>query len=133
VNAGTVSYRIRQIIDNVSASFTAIYIDTAEITISTACAADTTDPNFSETKIMVAPNPPTGNTTSLIVETNEAIPDMPIAVFDMKGRLVMQLQRSKPAGKAIFEIPVDRLSNGKYIIRVNNGKKTIGKTSLLKL
>ncbi len=133
VNAGTVSYRIRQIIDNVPASFTAIYIDTAEITISTACAADTTDPNSSETKIMVAPNPPIGNTTSLIVETNEAIPDMPIAVFDMKGRLVMQLQRSKPAGKAIFEIPVDRLSKGKYIIRVNNGRKTIGKASLLKL
>ena len=33
VNAGTVSYRIRQIIDTAAASFTAIYIDTAEITI----------------------------------------------------------------------------------------------------
>jgi hypothetical protein len=58
---------------------------------------------------------------------------MPIAIYDMGGRLVLQLQRSKPAGKAIFEIPVDKLAKGKYIIKVNNGRKTLGKTTLLKL
>jgi len=134
LNAGTVSYRIRQIIDTAATSFTAIYIDTAEITISSSCTTtDTTDPNSSESSIIIAPNPPIGSTTSLIVETNDAIADMPITVYDMQGRLVLQLQRSKPAGKAIFEIPIDRLAKGKYIIRVNNGRKTIGKTSLLNL
>jgi len=134
LNAGTVSYRIRQIIDTAATSFTAIYIDTAEITISSSCTTtDTTDPNSSESSIIIAPNPPIGSTTSLIVETNDAIADMPITVYDMQGRLVLQLQRSKPAGKAIFEIPIDRLARGKYMIRVNNGRKTIGKTSLLKL
>jgi hypothetical protein len=130
VNAGTFSYRIRQIIDTAAASFTAIYIDTAEINVTASCP---TDPNSSQAKIFTAPNPPTTNTTSLVVETQDAIADLSIAMYDMKGRLVMQFHRSKPTGKAIFEIPVDRLAKGKYIIRVNNGRKTIGKTSLLKL
>ncbi len=134
VNTGPVSYRIRQIIDTAAASFTAINIDTVEITLTADCAAiDTTDPNSPQTKIFLSPNPPAGNTTSLIVETKDAIADLGIAMYDMKGRLIMQLRRSKPTGKAVFEIPVDRLAKGKYIIRVNNGRKSIGKTSLLKL
>ena len=134
VAAGTVSFRIRQIIDTTVASLTAVYLDTTEIVLVSPCTTTgTNDPNASETKVIVAPNPPAGNSISLVVETNEAITDMPIAIYDMKGRLVLQLQRSKPAGRAVFGIPVDRLAKGKYIIRVNNGRKTIGTTSLLKL
>ena len=134
VNAGTVSYRIRQIIDTATAGFTAIYIDTAEVTTTSACTTTATnDPNASETKIIIAPNPSKGGVVSLIVETNDAIADMPITIFNMKGQLVMRLQRSKPAGKAVVEIPVDRLARGKYIIKINDGRKTLGKTSLLRL
>ena len=131
--AGTISYRIRQIIDTTSTTFYAVYIDTADITIATACNSNpTTDPNIAGTKIIVAPNPANG-TASLIIETNYAIDNMLIAVYDMKGRLMLQLQQSKVAGKILVDLPVNKLAKGKYIIKVNDGRKTIGKTELLKL
>ena len=134
VNSGAVIYRIRQIIDTASASFADIYIDTVEVTAASSCTTTgTNEPTASDTKITIAPNPSTGGPASLIVETNDAIPNMPIAIYDMGGKLVLQLQRSKPAGKAVFEIPVERLAKGKYIIKVNSDRKTLGKTSLLKL
>ncbi len=134
VTLGDVAYRIRQIIDTTSASFAEVYIDTVVVIATNSCTTtDTNEPNASSTKITIAPNPSTGTPALLIVETNDAIPNLSIALYDMTGRLVLQLQRSKPAGKAIFEIPVDNLAKGKYIIKVNNGRKTLGKTALLKL
>lgn len=133
IAAGTVSYRIRQIVDTAAAAFFAVYIDTADITIATACTTTATaDPDINGTKITVAPNPASGAAT-LIIETNYAIAAMPIAVYDMKGRLILQLQRSKTAGKISVDLPVNKLAKGKYIIKVNKGPKTIGKTELLKL
>ena len=113
--------------------FYATYIDTAVITIAAACnATATTDPVIAGAKIIVAPNPASG-VASLVVETNYAIANLAIEVYDMKGRLILQLERSKPSGKIIIDLPVTKLAKGKYIIRVNNGRKNIGKTGLLKL
>lgn len=131
--AGTVSYRIRQIIDTSSASFTAVYIDTANIVLASACTTTgTTDPNQGEVKIFVQPNPATSNTV-LVVQTTNPIANMPVNIYDMKGRLVMQLQKSKGAGKATFDLPSDKLSKGKYIVMVYNGNKVVGSTEFLKL
>jgi serine protease AprX len=133
VAAGTISYRIRQIMDTAAATFYAAYIDTAHVTIATACTTTaTTDPDITGTTITVAPNPASGSTT-LIIETNFAIANMPVALYDMEGRLMLQLQRSKAAGKLSIDLPVNKLAKGKYIIKVNKGTKTIGKTELLKL
>lgn len=133
VVAGTVSYRIRQILDTAAATFYAAYIDTANVTIATACTTTaTTDPDIAGTKLTVAPNPASGSTT-LIIETNFAIATMPVAVYDMEGRLMLQLRQSKAAGKISIDLPVNKLAKGKYIIKVCKGNKTIGKTELLKL
>jgi hypothetical protein len=56
---------------------------------------------------------------------------MPIAIYDMQGRLVMQLQKTKGSGKAIIDLPIQKFVKGKYIIKVYNKQKTIGTTSLL--
>lgn len=131
LNTGNISYRIRQIIDTVSASFTAVYIDTVTVNNTINCPGT---PNPDNTvNIIVAPNPPSGETATLIVETTYAIENMPIAVYDMKGRLMIQLSKSKTAGKVLIDIPTEKLARGRYIVRVNNGSKTIGKTTLLKL
>jgi hypothetical protein len=129
VNAGNISYRIRQVIDTASASFSAVYIDTVNVSNTVNCPG-TTNPS---SIVVVAPNPPLGETATLIIETNYAIENMPIAVYDMKGRLMMQLSKSKAVGKILIDIPIEKLARGKYIIRVNNGSKTVGKTTLLKL
>lgn len=129
-NPGTVSYRIRQIIDTSPDSFTGVYIDTADVSITTTCAG-AGDPN--KIIVMVQPNPVPGSTTLLVVETPYAVSDMPVAVYDAKGRLVMQLQSNKGIGRKTIDINIERLSKGKYYIHVLNGSQTIGVAGMLKL
>ncbi|MFI5133770.1 MAG: S8 family serine peptidase [Chitinophagales bacterium] len=127
VAAGTISYRIRQIIDTAAATFTAAYIDTANVTLATACLVITTD------RVALAPNPPQNNQVTLIVETGYAVSSMPINVYDMKGSLVIKMNQSKLAGRATFDLPISKLQKGKYIIKVYNGQKIIGTAELLNL
>ena len=131
---GTVSYRIRQIIDTASASFTAVYIDTANITIPSGCfATGTGNPNINTESVTVQPNPVSGSNVTLVVETSYAVTNMPIAIYDAKGRLMMQLANAKGAGKKTIDLDISRLAKGKYYIKVLNGQKTIGTAELLRL
>ncbi len=70
---------------------------------------------------------------SLVVETTYAVPNMPVAIYDMKGSLLMKMSESKAAGRLIIDLPISRLAKGTYIIKVYNDKKIIGTTSLLNL
>ena len=131
MGAGITSYRIRQIIDTSTADFSAVFIDTASITLDSACKTiGPVDP--AADKIIVQPSP-TNSDATLIVETNLAIPDMPVTIYDMNGRLVMKLQASKGPGKVTIALPVNVLAKGKYIITVYDNSKTIGSANLLKL
>ena len=132
--AGIVSYRIRQIIDTAIATFTAVYIDTANVMISSACPIPGNgNPPPVEDLVTVRPNPVSGSTVTLIVETAYAVTNMPIAIYDGKGRLVMQLQDSKGTGRKTIELNIGKLAKGKYYIKVLNGEKKIGIAELLKL
>lgn len=134
VPAGTVSYRINQFIDTAAATLTSAYIDTASVTIAAGCfATGTIDPNAAKEIVMVQPNPVSGSTVTLIVQTPYAVPNMPIAVYDAKGRLMMQWKESKSTGKKTISLVVDRFAKGKYYIKVYNGQKAIGTAELLKL
>lgn len=131
---GVVSYRIRQIIDTATATFTAVYIDTANVTITGGCFATGTgnvDPN--KESVTIQPNPVSGSTITLVVETPYAVTNMPIAVYDSKGRLMMQLSSSKGTGKKTIELVIDGLAKGKYYVKVLNGVKTIGTAEMMKL
>jgi hypothetical protein len=132
--AGIVSYRIRQIIDTATATFAAVYIDTADVTIPGGClATGTIDPDLNKVLVTVQPNPVAGSLANLVVETTYAVSNMPIVVYDEKGRVLMNLSNSKGTGKKIIELHIERLAKGKYYIKVLNGSKTIGTTELLKL
>ena len=133
-STGNFSYRIRQIIDTAAASFYAVYIDTTNISISTACIiTSTTNPIPTKELVMVQPNPVSGTTVTVVVETPYAVSNMPIAVYDAKGRLVMQLKDAKATGRKLIDLNISRLSKGKYYINVFNGQKSIGIAELLKL
>jgi len=133
-STGLYTYRIRQVIDTVTASFTAIYIDTTTITISSPCVVTgipTPDPN--KERIVLQPNPIAGSTVTLVIETPYAITNMPIAVYDSKGGMVLQLQETKGTGRKTIDLPVGRLAAGKYYVSVFNGQRTIGTVELIKL
>lgn len=123
ISAGTISYRIRQIIDADAATFTAIYIDTANVTLSTDCPG--TD------RIRVRPNPAPGQ-VFLEITTGYPVPDMPVFIYDANGRLMHKMQLSKGTGQAMFDLPMDRFASGVYFISVFNKDKLIATVELLK-
>ena len=134
LNAGTVSYRIRQIVDTAAASFKAVYIDTANTTVPAGCFATgtgNTDPV--KEKIIIQPNPVSGSTLSLVVETPYAINEMPVRIYDTKGSLVFSQKSSKGSGKKTIELTISQLQAGKYYISVYNGQKLLGTAELIKL
>src|SRR5262249_49972473 len=80
--AGTVSYRIQQVVDTTPASLTAAYIDTMNITLSSSCITTGVPPvNPNAELIKIIPNPAHDRFT-LRVETNNAIPNLAIKIVD---------------------------------------------------
>ncbi len=128
VSAGTISYRIRQIIDTAAASFAAVYIDTANVSLASDCIALTPTAD----RVRVVPNPAPAQAT-LEVETSYAVADMPVNIYDTKGRLMHKMRLSKGIGKATFPLPIERFAEGTYYISVYNGEKLIGTSAFLKL
>ena len=128
VTAGTVSFRIRQVVDTATTSFAAVYIDTVNITLASPCIGAVSGGDV----FKVAPTP-THSDATLIVQTTDAITNMPITIHDMKGRLVMRLNKSKIAGRVTIDLPVKALAAGKYIVTIYNNQKVIGTAELLRL
>jgi hypothetical protein len=134
VSAGIISYRIKQIIDTSSASFTAFYIDTTTVSLTSGCVTTGTgNINGSDVKVFVQPNPSSGNTITLIIETPYAVAVMPVTVYDANGSIIKQLNENKGTGKKTIILYLDRLSKGKYYIKVLNGQKLLGTAELIKL
>jgi serine protease AprX len=133
VQAGTVSYRIRQIVDTAAASFTATYIDTVDLSLSSSCVATGLNPvNVSTGKITIIPNPAQTHFT-LRVETLYPVNNLQIHIVDMRGRTVLQFARSKTTGASDFDLPISRLAKGKYIVSVYNSMQLLASKDLLKL
>jgi hypothetical protein len=132
-SSGVFSYRVRQILDTAATGFFAVYIDTTTMNIATACTGSGPNPDPDKVKISVQPNPVSGSTVTLVVETPYMVNDMPIAVYNNKGQLLMQLQESKGTGRKDIELNIGKLATGKYYIRVMNGPNVIGVAELLKL
>lgn len=133
-STGLFSYRIRQIIDTSAAGFTAVYIDTTTLNITTACLVTAvSDPNAAGKNVYLQPNPVAGNTVVLVVETPQAIPNMPVVIFDASGRVLNQLQSAKGSGRKTLELNTAVLPRGKYYIKVMDGSKLLGTTELIRL
>jgi hypothetical protein len=133
VQAGTVSYRIRQIIDSSASSFTAVYIDTVNIDLATSCVTTGVDPvNPNSKNIVIIPNPAHDQFTLRVI-TNNPIPNLIIRIVDMRGSSVLQFVRSKGSGTQNFDFLVRRLAKGKYTVAVYDGDHFLISRELIKL
>ncbi len=125
VPKGTVSYRIRQIIDTAATGFSAGYIDTVSAAVTSSCLSGITG-------VTLAPNPSHG-ALSIKVNTPTAVPNLSIRIFNSSGQLVIELKRSKAEGIGVFDVPVFNLASGKYYVSVYDDKKLIQTKELIKL
>ncbi|HET9430002.1 MAG TPA: S8 family serine peptidase, partial [Chitinophagaceae bacterium] len=130
---GTIFYRIRQIIDTSATTLTSVNIDTTEISLAAGCyPTGTNNPDPGTETVAIRPNP-AGTTTTMVIESPSAMPDINIFIYNGNGSMVRQLNRSKGPGKASIEIPVGSLAPGKYYITVFDKQRLVGKIEMIRL
>jgi serine protease AprX len=133
VNSGSISYRIRQVIDTSAAGFSAGYIDTVTLTLASSCIGTAINPvNPYDHLVILQPNPTRGK-VSLRITTETSIRDLRIQVVDVSGRITATYKRSKAAGEALIEIPSGSFTRGEYFIRVYDRNKLLASKKLIKL
>lgn len=132
--AGNISYRVRQIIDTATASFKAIFIDTANVSISSGCFA-TGNPDITQGDeiIIIQPNPVNTGNATVVIETPYAVSNLKFVLQNNLGQTLYTLTSSKSSGKKTFQIPVTNLSTGIYYLKVHNNFKLLGSRKLVKL
>jgi hypothetical protein len=124
MQTGSYNYRVRQILDTTTSNFTAVYLDTTTLSLTASCV---------KTTLKIVPNPVTTNQISLKIGTENSIQDLTIFFFDMLGQKMFQFKGSKSAGTARFDFPIGRLSKGKYIVAVYDGRNLLTSKGFVKL
>ena len=127
-SAGSISYRIRQVVDTATDSYADLFIgDPIVITHQATCS------NYTTNSIRLAPNPVSASSVSVIFNTVAAITQINFLIYDMKGSLILQTTGAKAAGFYRKEINVNALVPGKYFVRVLDGQSPLVTLELLKL
>jgi hypothetical protein len=133
VPAGTISYRIRQIFDTASATFSADYIDTVNVALSSSCITTGINPvTPSEDEIILLPNP-TNNRFQIRLSSAAAMPSLQIRVTDAIGKVVLVMNTSKPSGTSLIPVQVGKLAKGKYFVSIYAKNNFLGIRELIKL
>lgn len=119
--AGTVSYRIRQVIDTSTAGYDAYLIDSATVILSVATSIN--DRNTTDKTIQLYPNPVT---SSLSIKLNEqGAGNYLFQVYNQQGQLLITQSFNKPSGTITQNIPVTLLPKGNYILSVSKEGKPV--------
>jgi hypothetical protein len=112
IEAGPISYRIRQVIDTTSSSSLAEYLDTVSINVQPSCALPD--------QINVFPNPAPGKFTVQIA-FDEAIDNLKIIVYNASGQMVLSRKETKTEGTFNYIIAAPYLASGRYFVSVYKG------------
>ncbi|MBO9683025.1 MAG: S8 family peptidase, partial [Flavisolibacter sp.] len=127
VEKGTVTYRIKQIVDTSKAGFTFAYIDTVTINLQAVCI----DAGLVDVTLF---GNPAKDQFTVRVTTPTASSNIAIRIFSANGQLLSNLNKPKLAGTAFFEnISLLKFSKGIYYVSVYDNDKLIGTRELIKL
>jgi serine protease AprX len=121
---GTVTYRIRQIIDTSAAGFDSYLIDSATVILSTATSVN--DISNQSKIIQLFPNPVHSILTIKFIEEYAAA--YVIQIYNQQGQLITTQSFNKPSGVVLKPVTVAALPKGNYILNVSKeGKLTASK------
>jgi len=133
VQAGTISYRIRQVIDANAATLTADYIDTVNIALAVSCVTTGINPvAASGEEIVLQPNPAREKFT-VKISTTYPVQNLLIRVFNTKGQVVTSERKTKGTGTTSFDFSTYQWASGKYYVSFYNNEKIISTKELIKL
>ena len=126
--AGTVTYRIRQIIDTTVIGFDSYLLDSATVVLSAATSVN--DINNNSKIIQLFPNPVHSSLT--IKFNDQSTADYTIQIYNQQGQLLSTHAFNKPSGTVIKPITVTSLPNGNYILSVIKDGKLIASREFIK-
>lgn len=133
VQAGTISYRIRQIIDATTATLTADYIDTVNVTLAASCVTTGINPVVTlGEEIVLQPNPAREKFT-VKISTTYPVQNLLIRVSNTKGQIVCTERKTKGTGTSSFDFSTYQWASGKYYVSFYNNEKIIATKELIKL
>ncbi|MGZ8545506.1 MAG: T9SS type A sorting domain-containing protein, partial [Flavisolibacter sp.] len=133
VAAGTISYRIRQVVDTSASDFYADYIDTITVNSTIACIHTSINPvNPGMSEFILLPNPVMQELRIKLTTVN-AIPQLHIRIYNSKGQDLLYKKSSKGSGTVIIPMSVQSLPAGKYYVSVYNETQLLGSRELIKL
>jgi hypothetical protein len=130
IQAGTISYRIRQIFDTTTATFAADYIDTITVNLTASCVTTAANP---QNEVVLVPNPTPRDAFAIKITTTNAIQNLQIRIADMGGKTVHQSTHSKGPGTVLIPISIAGLAKGKYFVSIYGKGQLISTQELLKL
>jgi serine protease AprX len=116
--AGTIDYRIVEVIDTSAAGYRAYAIDSASVTAAGGC--NTTAINNPSTiikKVQLFPNPVIDNSLQLKF-TEQSSGRFALTVYNSAGQLLLTEQYNKPNGTVTHSISLNRLAKGSYLLVV---------------
>lgn len=134
MQAGTITYRIRQIIDtSFATAASADYIDTISVVLASTCIT-TAVPTLplSGDGFTLTPNPATDK-ISMRMDMLQAIPALFLRITDSKGSLLWQQPVSKPSGPATVEVPVRQLAKGTYYLLIDKEGRHLATKKFIRL
>jgi serine protease AprX len=127
VASGTITYRIRQILDTSTTGLTAAYIDTISVDLQATCV------DGKRIDVTLAPNP-AKSVLTVTVTTPTASSNIAIRIFNSNGQLVSSLNKTKLPGTTFYnDVSLLRFAKGKYYVNVYDNNKLIGTKELIKL
>jgi hypothetical protein len=133
VQAGLISYRVRQVIDTAVATLSADYIDTVSLNLVSSCITTAINPVTTiSQEVILMPNP-AKERFGLKITTSYPIQNLVIRIVNNKGQVVSVIRNSKGSGTTTFELPSAYLASGQYYVSVFNDEKLIVTKELIKL
>ncbi|MDB5207561.1 MAG: family serine peptidase [Flavisolibacter sp.] len=133
VQAGLISYRIRQIIDTATTTLSADYIDTVSVNLASSCITTAINPvtGIGE-EVILMPNP-VKERFALKITTSYPVQKLVIRVINNKGQVLSVIRNSKGSGTTTIELPSAYLASGQYYVSIYNDEKLIATKELIKL
>ncbi len=119
-STGIITYRIKQVLDTTTATFTEFAIDSATVNLLPTSLVDI---NNRSKLLQLFPNP-AQSTIALKFNEERTMADISIRIYNTQGQLVWKQEYNKPNGIITHSITINSLQKGNYVMLVlENGKQ----------
>ena len=133
VQAGPISYRIRQVIDTALTTLSADYTDTVTVNLASSCITTAINPvTGTGEEVVLMPNP-AKERFALKITTSYPVQNLVIRIINNKGQTISVIRNSKGSGTTTLELPSAYLASGQYYVSIYNDEKLIVTKELIKL